>query len=162
MPTATFSTQTIPKMRDQSYYFKTQKKKQRSKPGPWVDVSDDEGKGKKNGLKRKNSFVNGHSDHSRNGQNGHKHKKRRHSEVNGLDSPQPADFSSSDPGPSNSKKAQVNGAGPNTPHGAKAKAIQEQRAQLPIAKGVPLSCHSNCQLFIYSLFLRKGRSNRGD
>ncbi|KAF8904084.1 hypothetical protein CPB84DRAFT_697913 [Gymnopilus junonius] len=134
MPTATFSTQTIQRMRDPSYYFKAQKKRQRSKPGPWVDVSDDDSKGNKNRLKRKNSLVNGHSDHFRQGQNGHKHKKRRHS-VNGVDSSEPIEFSSNSPGPSHPKKSQVNGAGPSTPHGARSKAIQEQRAQLPIAKG---------------------------
>ncbi|PPQ97821.1 hypothetical protein CVT26_012922 [Gymnopilus dilepis] len=195
MPTAT--TQTIPKIRDPSYYFKhqnrKQKEKQKKKPVPWVDVSDDDqsskskatsrGNGKekhhhqhqhqnsKHSLKRKNSFVNGHSEHSSNSKHEHKHKKRRHSlaastasgsgsgpasasvndTVDEHDTPPPVDSLSPPPSsmnglgpvPGSSKKAHLNGssAGPSTSHSnsssakAKAQAIQEQRAQLPIAKG---------------------------
>ncbi|KAH9480187.1 putative ATP-dependent RNA helicase prh1 [Psilocybe cubensis] len=122
-------------MRDPSYYgLKTEKNHKRAKSIPWPDVSDDDkDKTKGNGVKRKNSIVNGSSDQSRGGQNGHKNKKRRSSVHNG-DTPQSKD-SAHGPSSSQSKRPHVNGSGPSTPHSAKFKAVQEQRAQLPIAKG---------------------------
>ncbi|PPQ86311.1 hypothetical protein CVT25_005612 [Psilocybe cyanescens] len=134
MPTTTYSTKTIQKIREPAYYgVKTEKNHKRAKSVPWVDVSDDDEKSKRNSLKRKNSIVNGNADHSRNGQNGHKNKKRRSSIQNG-DTPQSKDLANS-PGSSQSKRGHINGSGPSTPHTAKFKAVQEQRKQLPIAKG---------------------------
>lgn len=116
MPTAV--QKSIPAVRSPSYYgLKNQKNNKVSKPQPaWVDVSDEDSK--KKSLKRKGSIVNGQHEHST---NGHKQKKRRHS-VRGAELPQ------------------VNGAGPSHVNGArattlKAKLLQEQRTQLPIAKG---------------------------
>ncbi|KJA17972.1 hypothetical protein HYPSUDRAFT_972874 [Hypholoma sublateritium FD-334 SS-4] len=116
MPTAV--QKSIPAVRSPSYYgLKSQKNNKASKPQTsWVDVSDDDG-GKKN-LKRKGSIINGQHEHST---NGHKQKKRRHSGQG-------------------SELPQVNGAGPSHINGArattlKAKLLQEQRTQLPIAKG---------------------------
>ncbi|KDR82400.1 hypothetical protein GALMADRAFT_237688 [Galerina marginata CBS 339.88] len=134
MPTATFSTKVIPKMRNAAYYgIKTEKNPKRAKSGPWVDVSDDENKGRPNALKRKNSVANARVDQSWNGQNGHKRKKRRQSLV-GSDIPQANDLPNGS-GSSHSKTNHLNGAGPSTSYGNKAKAIQEHRKQLPIAKG---------------------------
>ncbi|KAF9479926.1 P-loop containing nucleoside triphosphate hydrolase protein [Pholiota conissans] len=113
MPAAVYKPS--PLVRNPSYFgLKTDKNHKRHKKSiSWVDVSDEEDRGKKS-LKRRNSAVNGHHDSA---VNGHKHKKRRHS---------------------NDSSPQVNGAGPsqiNGTLGTKAKALQEQRSQLPIAKG---------------------------
>ena len=115
MPTAI--QKLIPAVRPPSYYgLKNQKNNKVPKSKThWVDVSDDDDA--KKSLKRKGSIINGQHELA----NGHKQKKRRHS-VQGGESPQ------------------VNGAGPSHINGArtttlKAKLLQEQRTQLPIAKG---------------------------
>lgn len=120
MPTAV--QKPISLVREPAYFgLKTEKNRKRNKSIAWVDVSDDEDRGRKS-LKRRNSVVNGHHD-------GHKQKRRRYS-VQATDSPQ------------------VNGAGPSQINGArasahstpKAKELQEQRRQLPIAKGASPCC----------------------
>ena len=105
------------------------------KPIPWVDVSDEEDGGKQ--MKRK---ANGHSHHY--AQNGHKQKKHRGLNNNEVDQTN-GDISSA--GPSQTKHLQMqNGTVDNTSqHHAKAKALQEQRMQLPIAKGMV------CLLFFF-------------
>ena len=124
MPAAIHSAKPLQMVRDPSYFGLQAKKINKPKSIPWVDVSDDEGKNKR---KRK-GFV--HHDHSHNGQNGPKHKKRRHSlhhsDLNGL---------SNGAGPSQLNSSHVNGIKFTTPLNPKAKCIQEQRKQLPIAKG---------------------------
>ena len=100
---------------------------------PWVDVSDDEKLGKQSSMKRKVSAINSHSQHA---QNGHKHKKYRGSneignQING-------DTNGADPSQTMHIHYSPNGANPNTSQHiqyTKMKAIQEQRTQLPIAKG---------------------------
>ncbi|KAF8158511.1 P-loop containing nucleoside triphosphate hydrolase protein [Crassisporium funariophilum] len=132
MPTVVESAKHISMVRDKSFYgFKDRKDIKQGQSMPWVDVSDDERKGNQNGMKRKNSFVNGHRDHS---QNGHKQKKRRHSTSNGhTDSPN--GHVNGHSGPSQPKRVSQNDVNCSTPLSAKAKAIQDQRTQLPIAKG---------------------------
>lgn len=132
MPTATALTKTIPKMRDPSY-FGVKPKHKPAKSIPWVDVSDDDSKAKHIGLKRRNSLVNGSSDQSRNGQNAHKNKKRR-SSVHQSPSTE-SRISTNEPGSSQTKRNQGASSGSTPPHTVKTKAIQEQRRQLPIAKG---------------------------
>jgi len=130
MPAATtYSSKVIQKVRSPSYYgLKGGKNYKRAKPSPWVDVSDDDTKTKQNGLKRKPSIMNVHSDPS---QNGHKVKKRRHS-IYVNDGGQPNNFNDS----GQTKKHRLSTAGPSTPQVSKFKSIQDQRQQLPIAKGV--------------------------
>ena len=104
-------------IRDKTFYgFKPDNLKTTTKKSiPWVDDSDDEKhQGKQNSMKRK---VNGHSYT----QNGHKQKKHRGSN-NEVDQ----------------KNGDINSAGSSqTKHiHVDAKAIQEQRMQLPIAKGI--------------------------
>ena len=132
-------------IRDKTFYgFKSDNLKTTvKKPIPWVDISDEEDRGKQNSLKRK---ANGHSHHY--AQNGHKHKKRR--ELNDSEVAQTnGDISSA--GPSQTKHMQMqNGvAGHTSQHHAKAKAIQEQRIQLPIAKGMVLLLHKIWTCFFY-------------
>lgn len=141
-------------IRDKAFYglksdnLKTPTKK----PIPWVDVSDEEDRGKQGSMKRK---ANGHSQHY--AQNGHKHKKHRglNNEVDQMN----GDISSS-AGPSQTKHMQNGAAGPGhtSQNHAKAKALQEQRMQLPIAKGIVyLLRHGLTYLRIYN---RKRRSYR--
>ena len=111
-------------IRDKSFYgFKSDNSKTTTKKSiPWVDDSDDEKDGgKRSSMKRK---VNGHSHHYT---NGHKHKKHRGSNNNEADQ----------------TNGDINGADPSqTKHlHVKAKAIQEQRMQLPIAKGIVRLLH---------------------
>ncbi|KAF8636185.1 hypothetical protein AX17_003673 [Amanita inopinata Kibby_2008] len=74
------------------------------------DEYDDEGRRTKSPLKINGTLVNGHEL-----ADGRKHKKARHAYVNGADD--------------------LNGAGPSSPGNIKFAALQEQRRQLPIAKG---------------------------
>jgi hypothetical protein len=117
-------------IRDKTFYgFKTDNLKTTTKkPIPWVDCSDDEeDRGKQSSMKRK---ANGHSLHY--AQNGHKHKKHRglNNEVDQTN----GDTSSA--GPSQTVTKHMQNAAGHTSQLAKAKAIQEHRMQLPIAKGI--------------------------
>jgi hypothetical protein len=128
-------------IRDKTFYglksdsLKTPTKK----PIPWVDVSDEEDRGKQGSMKRK---ANGHSNHyAQNGVNGHKHKKHRglNNEVDQMN----GDISGG-AGPSQTKHMQNGAAGHTSQHHAKAKALQEQRMQLPIAKGIVHLLQQTC------------------
>jgi hypothetical protein len=133
MPISLEPTRNIQMVRDKNFYgFKPDNVahlKTTKKHVPWVDVSDDEKPGKQSSMKRKVSAINGHSQHA---QNGHKHKKYRGSneiwnQING-------DTNGADP----SQTKHIHGANPNTSQHiqhTKVKAMQEQRMQLPIAKG---------------------------
>jgi hypothetical protein len=122
-------TRNIQMIRDKAFYgLKSDNLKTTTKKSiPWVDCSDDEER-KQSSLKRK---VNGHSHHYE--QNGHKHKKHR-----GLNNKE-VDQTNGDingAGPSQTKHMQNGAAAHTSQHHAKAKAIQEQRMELPIAKGI--------------------------
>ena len=119
-------------VRDPAFYgLKQEGKHKKSKPMPYVDISDDDDKPKANGLKRKASAVNGQSDHTHNSPNGQKPKRRRQS-VQESESLQPNGVDNA--GPSHSKTA--NSAASSTQASAKVRAIQEQRKELPITKGL--------------------------
>lgn len=126
-------TKNIQLIRDHSFFGlkKTKDKKLKySKPMPYLNVSDDdesETTCKVNGLKRKASMVNGY---------GHKHKKHRQQSV-----------FENDAGPS---QHIPNGA---ITHSRASKAIQEQRNDLPIAKGNNIS-HTNGENLKVFFFLR--------
>ena len=124
------SSRNIQMIRDKTFYgFKSENLKTTTKkPIPWVDVSDEEDRGKQSSMKRK---ANGHSHHC--AQNGHKHKKHRGLNNNEVDQTN-GDINSA--GPSQTKHMQNGAAGRTSQHHAKEKAIQEQRMQLPIAKGI--------------------------
>jgi len=130
MPAAIYSAKPLQMVRDPSYFGLQAERKTYNKPKsiPWVDVSDDEGK---NERKRKALVHHGHSHNGQhNGHNGPKHKKRKHSlhhsDSNGL---------SNGAGPSQPNNSHVNGIKISPLLNAKAKGIQDQRKQLPIAKG---------------------------
>lgn len=127
----------IQMIRDKTFYgFKSDNSKTTAKKAiPWVDVSDDEDRGKQSSMKRK---ANGHSHLY--AQNGHKHKKHRGLNNNEVDQTN-GDINGA--GPSQTKHMQTqNGAADHTSqHHTKAKAIQEQRMQLPIAKGIVCLLH---------------------
>ncbi len=111
---------TIRMIRDASFYgLNKNKKLKKSKPMPYLDVSDDENENtsKVNGLKRKASTVNGHS---------HKPKKLRQQLA--FENTEAVLNGENVAGPSHQMQ---NGA----PIITKAKEIQEQRNDLPIAKG---------------------------
>lgn len=134
MPAAVCPAKVIQTVRDPSYYgLKVEKGYKRPKPTPWVDVSEDEDKGKRRSIKRKGSAINGRHEHV---QNGNKYKKRRHSLQN-SDAPQ-SNSPSSFAGPSQTKAGHVGGARPASSLSPKAEAMQEQRRHLPIAKGASL------------------------
>jgi len=147
MPVAVQSSRNIQMVRDPAFYgLDKEKKHKKSKPIPYVDVSDDDDKPKINGLKRKASVANGQSDHTHNSPNGQKHKKRRHSvqenesiQWNGVN----------DAGPSHPKGI-INGAASSMQAGAKVRAIQEQRKGLPITKGFSLFSALHNQLNVSS------------
>ncbi|KAJ3516974.1 hypothetical protein NLJ89_g793 [Agrocybe chaxingu] len=120
-------------MRDSSFYgLKAAKQHKKAKQLPWVDISDDDDKEKRNGVKRKYSSSHNRHDRSQNGQNGHKHKKRRHS-SHCSDSPH-LNGVSDEAGPSRQSIPHTNGMNSGS-ISAKAKVIQEQRRRLPIAQG---------------------------
>lgn len=97
-----------------------------SKHIPWVDVGDEEDRHKKLPLKRNNGMINGHDS-----QNGRRHKKPRHSHSNMGEG-----LSNSSPNGINLiHRKSLNGAGPSSSSNSKAVALQEERRQLPIAKG---------------------------
>jgi len=132
MPVAVQSSRNIQMVRDPAFYgLKQEGKHKKSKAMPYVDVSDDDDKPKANGLKRKASAFNGQSDHTHNSPNGQKHKKRRQS-VQENESFQPNGVN--DAGPSHSKT--TNNASSFMQASAKVRAIQEQRKELPITKGL--------------------------
>ena len=110
------------------------------KPVRWVDVSDDEeDRGKQSSMKRKVSALNGHSHQYQHTQNGHKHKKHRGNNV--VENQTNGDINGA--GPSQTKPNVQNGAvGHGSQHYAEAKAIQEQRTHLPIAKGTVRLLHN--------------------
>ncbi|CAA7265450.1 unnamed protein product [Cyclocybe aegerita] len=133
MPVVLERPRNVQMMRDSSFYgLKAAKQHKKAKQLPWVDVSDDDDKEKRNGIKRKHSSSHNHHDHSQNGQNGHKHKKRRRSSQH-SDSPH-LNGVSDEAGPSRQSTPHTNGMNSGS-ISAKAKAIQEQRRQLPIAQG---------------------------
>jgi hypothetical protein len=141
-------------IRDKSFYgFKPDNKTTAKKPIPWMDVSDEEDGGKRSSMKRK---ANGHSHHY--AQNGHKHKKHRGLNNNEADQ---TNGDTNSAGPSQTKHLQMqNGAADHTSqHHAKAKAIQEQRMQLPIAKGIIRLLHM-ASFFYLRIYDRKRRSYR--
>lgn len=138
------NTRNIQMIRDKTFYgFKSDNLKTTTKKSiPWVDVSDDEDRGKRSSMKRK---ANGLSHHH--AQNGHKHKKHRGLNNNEVDQMNDDIISA---GPSPSQKHMQNGAAGHTSQ-HHAKAIQEQRMQLPIAKGIVRLLHKTqtCFLLIY-------------
>ena len=121
-------------IRDKTFYgFKSDNLKTTKKPIPWVDASDEEDRGKQNSMKRK---ANGHY--------GHKHKKQRlNNEVDQTN----GNINSADP--SQMKHMQNGAASHTSQHHAKAKAIQEQRMQLPIAKGIVHLIRKNIDMFFF-------------
>ena len=134
------SPRNIQMIRDKAFYgFKSDNLKMTKKPIPWVDVSDEEDRGKQNSMKRK---ANGHSHHY--AQNGHKHKKHRlNNEVdqtNGI---------INSAGPSQMKHMQNGAVGHISQDHAKVKAIQEQRMQLPIAKGIVRLLHKTIDMVLF-------------
>ena len=141
MPTAIHTGKPLQMVRDPSYFGLKADNHHRPKP-PWVEVSDGEGKNK---HKRKASM---HHDHSNNGQNGPKHKKRRHS-LHRSDSAGLLNGA----GPSQHTNVHVNGIKLNTPLNSKAKGIQEQRKHLPIATGS--FYRLECVAWANSLLFRK-------
>ncbi|KAF8817173.1 P-loop containing nucleoside triphosphate hydrolase protein [Phlegmacium glaucopus] len=135
MPVALEPTRNIHMIRDKAFYgFKPDNGahlKTPKKSVPWVDVSDGEERGKRNSMKRKVSAINGYSHHA---QNGHKHKKRRRSGSASNEVQTNGDINGAGPSQMKHVHQNQNGAGHTSQH-AKAKALQEQRTQLPIAKG---------------------------
>ena len=144
MPVALEPTRNIQMIRDKTFYgFKPDNgaahlRTTTKKSVPRVDVSDDEEQWRKQGsMKRKASALNGRSHHHQDAQNGHKHKKHRGN--NKIENQTNGDINGT--GPSQTKHMQNGAVGhsshPTSPmqHHAQAKAIQEQRTQLPIAKG---------------------------
>jgi ATP-dependent RNA helicase DHX33 len=117
-------------------FFGIKKEKKGKKPMPYVDVSDEDPTSKPKELKRKAPFVNGHHPHQV-GSSTPKHKKRRYSLDEGGSQPD----NSNDAGPSQSRP---HVSGPEV--SAKAKSIQEQRKNLPIATGL-FSFFKFCELF---------------
>ncbi|KAF8879493.1 P-loop containing nucleoside triphosphate hydrolase protein [Infundibulicybe gibba] len=86
---------------------------------PWVDVDDDEGRRRKTPLKVNGYAPNTPSPSIGNGRNGRKHKKARHSLGKSTSESPELPTTPQSAGPSNSKSS----------------ALQQQRRQLPIAKG---------------------------
>ena len=129
MPVAVQQARNVQMVRDRSYFgLNKDKNHKKSKSVPWVDVSDEEDKSKTTGHKRKAPTSNGRHETSH---NDHTSKKRRH-EFHKNDSHQP-NGDSTGAGPSLSPTGDhLNG----NHSSAKAKAIQEQRRDLPIAKGI--------------------------
>jgi anion-transporting ArsA/GET3 family ATPase len=113
MPTG----KTIRMIRDPAFFGLYKKKFRKSKPMPYFDVSDDENENtsKANALKRKASTVNGH-------------KSKRLRQQLAFENTEAVLNGENVAGPSQQMQ---NG----TPISTKAKAIQEQRNDLPIAKG---------------------------
>lgn len=143
MPVALEPTRNIQMIRDKTFYgFKPDGAAahlKTKKSVPWVDVSDDDERGKQGSMKRKLSVLHGHSNRHQHAQNGHKHKKHRGN--NDVEIQTNGDINGA--GPSHTKHIQNDAADHGSQHHAKAKAIQEQRTQLPIAKGtVRLPCKS--------------------
>ena len=139
-------------IRDKTFYgLKPDPLKTPKKSVPWVDVSDDNERDRRGSMKRKISAVNGHSYHA---QNGHKLKKHR---VNGSvnnDFENQTNGAINGAGPSQTKPIIHHGAG-HTPQHAKAKAIQEQRTQLPIAKGSVRLLYLLIYIFEFTDYNRK-------
>lgn len=135
-------------IRDKTFYgFKSDDlKKTVKKPIPWVDVSDEEDRGQ-----RKRKANNGHA------QNGHKHKKHRGLNDNEVDQTN-GDIQVNGAGPSQVKHMQNGATGHTSQHHAKAKAIQEQRMQLPIAKGIIRLLRTCFFIFYLRIYDRKRRS----
>jgi hypothetical protein len=124
-------------IRDKTFYgFKSDKSKTKAKrPIPWVDVSDEEDRGKQSSMKRK---ANGHSHHY--AQNGHKHKKHRGSNDDEVHQTN-GNINSAGPSQTGHTQMQNCAVDHTSQHHAMAKAIQEQRMQLPIAKGIVRFLH---------------------
>ena len=133
MPIALESTKNIQMVRDKAFYgLKPHNLKTPKKSVPWVDVSDEEERRKQSSVKRKVSAINGNSHYI---QNGHKHKKHRRSDSVNNDIGNQMNGDMNGAGSSQTKQSHHNhnGTGHTSQH---SKAIQEQRTQLPIAKGV--------------------------
>ncbi|KAF5314944.1 hypothetical protein D9619_007398 [Psilocybe cf. subviscida] len=133
MPTAVYTSKPVSAIRPTSYFgLKPDKQLKRNKPAPYVDVSDEEEKIKRNKLKRKGTPLCGTHETAHGSQNGHKNKKRRHSIQNSESQFNSPSSSTAGPSHANDKYAKTSKLGTAT---AKVKAIQFQRTQLPIAKG---------------------------
>jgi len=135
MPVALEPTRNIQMVRDKAFYgFKPDSGthlKTPKKSIPWVDVGDEEERGKQSSMKRKVSAINGDLHYA---QNGHRNKKRRRFDFVNNEIQKNGDINGA--GPSQIKHTHHNysGVGHTSQH-TKAKVIQEQRIQLPIAKG---------------------------
>lgn len=139
MPVTLEPTRNIHMIRDKTFYgFKpdgTAAHLKTKKSVPRVDVSDDDERGKQGSMKRKVSALHGHSIQHQHVQNGHKHKKHRGNNDVEIQTNGDLNGALNGAGPSQTKHMQNDAAGHSSQHHAKAKAIQEQRTQLPIAKG---------------------------